>query len=283
MSEENPRLCSSCGKRVAVYRRRTSGEALCKLCLFRSLVKQVRKAINCYKMVNRSKSVLYILRPEAVGESVIGFNIYKNAIKGFDIDLSIMCINGITDCKSVEESLNKYVNNFIIIETNFMPANLAESIKFSESIAIKIARKHNIQFIVTPLFRDELTLLSLIGIITISRTIFSEGLPIKIVDDIKITRPFFYTVSLDISIIKMLDKITLEQKIELKCSNVMESAKKILYASTELMYSSIKSVELLQTYVFGSVTRCKYCGAYSLDSVCDICKGFQSYIDVIYV
>lgn len=272
-------LCSACRRRSAVYKRRSSGELLCKLCLIRSLIRQVRKVVHYYKMANKLSAVLFIIRPEAVAESIVGFYIYRGATKDLQLTYNVLCFNGLTDCNTVKNYINHNINGFIEVELNFKTSNLVEIIKFVEAIAVKVAKKLNIQFIVTPLFRDELTLLSILGILTTSRTVFSEGLPIKTLDEIKITRPFFYVLSPDVSIIKMLDNIVIDSQTMIECDRFMRKAKKLLFNSIELLYSSIKSVELFQSYVFGVSTRCRYCGAFSLESVCDVCKKFHVFID----
>lgn len=244
-------------------------------------MKQVRKAIHYYKMVNKSSSILYIIRPEAVAESIIGFNIYRKATKNFNLMYSILCFNKLTNCEAVKRYIDENIAHFIIIELNFKTKNLVEIIKFVEAVAVKISRKHNIQFVATPIFRDELTLLSLLGVLTISRTIFSEGLPLKVVDEVKLTRPFFYVISSDIALLKFLDNVDIDSSISIECDKSMQKAKKILFNSIELTYSSIKTVELLQSYILGSSTRCKYCGAFSLNTVCDLCEKLRPYIDII--
>jgi hypothetical protein len=279
--EEGKRLCTACRKRDAVYRRISSGEVLCKLCLFRSLVKQVRKAIHYYKMVSRSSSVLYVIRPEAVAESVIGFIIYKKATKDFNLVYNVLCIDKLTNCDEVKHYIGQNNVGFITIESSFKPQKFVELVKYLDAVAVKISKKLKINSVAVPLFRDELSLLSLLGILTISRTIFSEGLPIKNVDSIKITRPFFYVISIDIAMLKVLEGVDIDPQFLMECDSFMQKAKKILFNSVELMYSNVKTVELMQSYIFGISTRCKYCGAFSLNEVCEICSRLSQYIDEV--
>ena len=98
-------LCSSCRRRVAVYKRVTSGERLCRLCLFRSVVKQVRKAVHYYKMVRRGSAILYVIRPEAVGESLAGLHTYKVATKDFNLRYYVLCLSDVTDCDLVKNAV----------------------------------------------------------------------------------------------------------------------------------------------------------------------------------
>lgn len=225
--------------------------------------------------------MLYLIRPDAVAESIIGLNIYRVATKGFELSYNVICVDGLTNCDDIRHITGGNIRQFVTIATVFKPTNIVELIKFLESLAIKIAKKIDAKFVVTPLFRDELTILSLAGILMVSRTIFSEGLPIKVLGDIKVSRPFFYVISADISILGFLERLEIESKLELECDEFIRKAKRLFYTSTELMYSSIKTVELLQTYAFGSTAKCKYCGAYSLDNVCEICKKIHQYVDVL--
>uniref|UniRef100_A0A7C2ZLU5 Cytoplasmic tRNA 2-thiolation protein 2 n=1 Tax=Ignisphaera aggregans TaxID=334771 RepID=A0A7C2ZLU5_9CREN len=277
------RACSACKRREAIYRRKSSGEQLCKLCLFHSLVKQVRKAIHYYKMVVRSGSTLFIIRPDAVGESVVGFNIFRRATRDFQLSYNILCIDGLVDCSMARNLIGIPYDNFIVAEATFKTTRTSELLKYIESVSVKAARKINAQFVVTPLFRDEMAILSLLGILTTSRSIFSEGLPVKLVDSIKIVRPFFYVISSDVAVLAALDDMIVEPKVVLECDSFMKKAKNIFLNSVELMYSSIKSVELFQSYVFGSSSRCKYCGAFSLSDVCDVCKNIAKFVDAFEI
>lgn len=279
--EGDKKICSACRKREAIYKRISSGEILCKLCLFRSLVKQVRKAVHYYKMVNRLSSVLFIIRPDAVSESIVGFNIYRRATRDFELKYNVLCIDRLVDCEAVKKSVDEKSVNLIVIESNFKTQKFIELVKYVDAIAVKISKKLGINFVVTPLFRDELTMLSLLGILTVSRTIFSEGLPIKIVDNVKITRPFFYVISPDVAMLRYLEGVDIDPLILIECDGFTQKAKKMLFSSIELAYSSIKTVELLQSYVFGVSTRCRYCGAFNLNTVCDVCEKLSQYIDII--
>lgn len=272
-------LCSSCKKRYAIYKRKSSGEFLCKLCLFRSLVKQTRKAVNNYHMISRKQSMLYIIRPDAVGESVEGLVIYRSAVKDLEAKIYALCINNLTLCEDVEQMLLGKIETCLKTNANYIPSNKIEMIKLVEALAVSIAKKHGIELIVSPLFRDESTIFSLIGMLTVSTSILSEGLPIKTVSGIKIIRPFFYVMSIDVSILRITDKIDLEPQISIACDDIVNKAKATLYSSIELMYSSIKSIEIIQSKVFNSLNKCRYCGAYSSNEVCEICRKFYHCID----
>jgi len=264
-----------------VYKRRNSGEILCRLCLFRSLVKQTRKAVSYYQMIRRNGSSLYIVRPDAIGESIVGFTVYRNSIKDFKTKIYVLCVDGITRCRDIETFFNVKVDRYLKVNIGYVPSNKVEMIKFIEAVAVRIARKFDIEFVASPLFRDELALFLLAGILTTLGTVFSEGLPIKIVDGIKIVRPFYYVMFVDVVLMKILDHVNIEPGVEFECEDYIRKAKSMLYSSLELMYSSTKVIELFQRYAFNSSKRCRYCGAYTLNDICNACERFHKYIDSI--
>ncbi len=282
--------CTSCKKRLATYKRVSSGEKLCRYCLYNSIVKQVRKAIHRYRMVKKNGTAIYVLRPEHILNSIEGLYVLISAFKDFNMNLHVLCIDNFINCKDLSKLFQ--LATFMDIEigdSGFESIQLIELIKFYEVIAIKIAREKSIESILVPLFRDELSILLLYGLLMMSKSIFSECMPIRIVDDnITISRPFYYIPSLDITYLSLTDKkISLEYvKKDISYSftkehEFWEKARSILMKSPELMYSSSKAVEFLQSYIIGSkVTRCKYCGSYSDDDVCEICSRILHYVDV---
>ncbi len=284
--------CSSCKKRLATYKRIASGEKLCRYCLYNSVVKQIRKAIHYYKMVKKSGSAIYILRPERILSSIEGLYTLISALKDFNIALHVLCIHNFTDCENLSKSFpSTTFINVRIEDKEFKSIQLIELIKFYEVVAIEIARGRSIESVLVPLFRDELSILLLYGLLMISKSIFSEGMPIRIVDDgISVSRPFYYVTSIDITYLSLTDRkipLKIEEREDTLYSFIKEhefwrKAKGILIRSPELMYSSSKTVELLQSYIIGSkATRCRYCGSYSDSDVCEICSKILKYIDAI--
>jgi len=292
MKISNEVYCSSCRKRLAVYKRIVSGEKLCRYCLYNSVVKQVRKAVHYYKMVRKNGSAIYILRPERILSSIEGLYILISALKDFNVALHVLCIYDFIDCETLSKLFPSVTFiNIRVGDKEFKSIQLIELIKFYEVVAIKIAREKFIESILVPLFRDELSILLLYGLLMISKSIFSEGMPIRIVDDnISLSRPFYYVTSIDIIYLSLTDKkipLKTEEKEDTLYSFIKErefwrKAKDILIRSPELMYSSSKTVELLQSYVIGSkATRCKYCGSYSDSDLCEICSRILGYIDAV--
>uniref|UniRef100_A0A7C5XN52 Uncharacterized protein n=1 Tax=Ignisphaera aggregans TaxID=334771 RepID=A0A7C5XN52_9CREN len=287
IKEKSP-LCSSCKRRYATFRRRTSGERLCRLCLYNSVIKQVRKAIHYYKMIRKNSSILFLIMVNKPLLSIMSLSIYESAVKNFNINNSVLlCFNKYLNCGNIKEIIKSGHYEFIEFEPHFITNDFIEWLKYAEFIAIKIAKESEIEFIVVPLYRDELVIISLLGMLSTSRTIFSEGLPIRNVGDIKITRPFYYVVSDDVLYLTLTSKFMSgidlnEYKFEERY-RFFKHIRNILGNSPELMYSSDKSAELLQSYLMGYSKRCKYCGSYNIDDICEYCKKFKEYIHDMYI
>ncbi|MEM2528691.1 MAG: hypothetical protein QXG40_04765 [Ignisphaera sp.] len=275
--------CSSCRKRDAVFKRRTSGEKLCRLCLYSSIVKQIRKALHYYKMIKKNSNAAFLIMANKPLLSLAALSVYESAVRDFNIDITVLCFDKYTDCGKISSSIKASNHKLIEVKDRFIARNFIEWLKYGEYMAVKIARESNIEFIAVPLCRDELSILSLFGLLTASRTIFSEGLPIREVNDIKITRPFYYVVSNDMTYLASTSKSIMEidlneHKFEEE-TNFFKHAKAILQNSPELMYSSSKSAELLQSYIFGRSKKCRYCGSYDVSDICIYCERIRKHVD----
>ncbi len=280
-TEGEPVYCSSCRKRHAVFKRRVSGEKLCRLCLYRSVVKQVRRTLHYYKMIKKNSNIMFLIMANKPLLSIVALSIYESTIRDFNVNITVLCFNRYIDCKKISNIIRANSYRIIEVDDKFTTKDFIEWLKYGEYMAIKIAREIGIEFIAVPLYRNDLTTLSLFGLLTTSRTIFSEGLPIREVDNIKVTRPFYYVVSDDVLYLTLTSKHIME--LDLNGYEFEEKAKFfknmgiILKNSPELMYSSSKSVELLQSYIFGNVKKCKYCGSYDISDTCSYCSKFVEY------
>jgi len=287
-------VCKLCRRRRPVYKRITSGEVLCRQCLYNSIVKQIRKAMNYYAIAHRGEHALFVVRPDRPLESAFAFQLLNSAIRGLGVEISMICYSSFIDCQEFTRLLEDLGVKVKVIEIQIprdtIHANLCfvELLKLVEAVAHRIACKHDFDAILTPLYRDELTLLSMLGLLKVSKSVFSESLPVKLGDNVRIARPFFYVISMDVLYLTYTSHITAHYintlhpfipRLDDIESALMKHSKDILWTSTELMYSSVKSVEMLQSYILGSTRRCKYCLAHSDTEVCNYCSHLRNLIE----
>ncbi len=288
VERETKPLCSSCRRREAVYRRLTSGEKLCRLCLFSATANQVRKAVHYYKMLKRGDSIIFILRPDKPLLSLQAFLIFHTAVRDMELKYSILCLKDVTNCELVEHIVKSHVKKSDI-EIVSIPCRLdciktqtfIHMIKYCEALAIRVAMQRNMNAVIAPLFRDELSMIMLAGLLIVSKTAYSEGMPLKLVEGIKVARPFYYVFSVDVLYLTLTSPELREKEsicephLNLYIVNERfdERLKSTFIRSPELMYSSIKGSQLLQSYILAGSKRCRICGAYSDKDVCEYCEA----------
>ncbi len=245
-----------------------------------------------YTIVHRGERVLFIIRPDRPPESVISLQLFLSASRDLELDTTILCYSQLLDCAALsrvlaelklELTMLRVTSKFDAIQLGFV-----DLLKLSEAIACNIARKHRFNTVLTPLYRDELALLSILGLLKISKSAFSEALPVKLGNGVRIARPFLYVASMDVLYLTYTSPILTKYLEKLRPYTpildpveepVLKHAKGILWFSTELMYSSSKSIELLQSYILGSAKRCKYCLAHSDTEVCEYCSRLLKIIE----
>ncbi len=245
-----------------------------------------------YTIVHRGERVLFIVRPDRPLESIISLQLFLSATRDLELEIAILCYSQLLDCTTLSQVLAelnlKLAMLRVITKFDTIQLGFVDLLKLSEAIAHNIARKHRFDAVLTPLYRDELTLLGILGLLKISKSAFSEALPVKLGNGVRIARPFLYVASMDVLYLtytspiltKYLEKLrpytpTLDPVEE----PVLRYAKSILWFSTELMYSSSKSIELLQSYILGSAKRCKHCLAHSDTEVCEYCSRLLKIIE----
>jgi len=263
-----------------VYRRAASGERVCSTCLFNAVVDQVKKALNYFAMVRKGSRVLFVVRPDKPLESLIALRVFIKAAKDFDLEIHALCIDGIAPCNEIGSQLQELVKEVHRYRFVGDLPSYMHMVKAVSSICAKVAREIDAETCVEPYTRDELTLFALLGILRVEKEVFSEGLPVKKIDRLKIARPFYYAISHDIAALTYLRRELRDlyadtipfisfSKSELV---VLQGFAKILAGSTELAYSSHKTVELLQSYLIGDSPRCRFCGAFADSDTCRYCR-----------
>jgi len=275
-------LCTSCRKREAFYHRLASGEKLCRTCLFRSLVRQVRRALGLYSMLRPKERVFFVVRPDKPLESVAMAEVFRGATRSHGTEVVAAIPPLFKGFHVVEEELRRRGFRTVVTELGAEPRSFVELVKFSEALVL---RKAGGATVANPLLRDELLLLALIGASRGDREAFSESMPVKRGGGSAIVRPFYYVISPDVAALTFSDPRLLDLDRYVKPLAPMlgdeATSKRMLYeiswGSTELLYSSSKTVELLQSLALGVGYRCRYCLGFTLDErgVCSYCRRLE--------
>ncbi len=232
----------------------------------------MRKYLTLYNVVKRGHSVLYVARPDRVPESVVSLSILKRFVKALNLKLYLLVPRNV---ESVFKEFEGVAESIIKYELLLKPLTWLELVKCLDMLSVEMCRKLGCQVALTPLFRDEMTLFAVLGLLEAAPHIFSEALPVKRGNGISLARPFYYVFSSDIVALAYLNGAYLDYESPVRLSEqecvVVKHVYGILWRSRELMYSSRKSVELLQNVVLANKATCRYCLAKTSMDPCPIC------------
>ncbi len=271
--------CEHCGRKACYYRL-ASGELICANCLENSVYKQVRKYLTLYNVVKRGQRAAYLVRYDKVSQCVAMLKVLLRIAKVLDLRLVALVPEHALD--NVSKTLRilrsegcKLVPYSLLYDPKAL--SLVEYVKLNEIILRDIIEKHELDVAFSPLFRDELSLLAFMGIATAAKHVFSEAFPLKKVRSLLIARPFYFVTLFDATALSYLHG--LDELMDLSIPHSLEPHEKLIteqfyeitHGSHELLYSTRKSVEALQTYVISNATRCSMCLAYSNTDPCPSC------------
>jgi len=278
-------VCKNCRKEPAFYLRPYSGEFVCKQCLRKGLVKQVRKTLSYYPIVKRRERVIYVIRLDRPAESIAFLKIFKNFVKRLDLDMHLVVPEELrpTIDKHLERLMK--VPNIVDVSyihiTRFEPQNFVELIKLHEVLSLSLSSEIGSTTVLMPLFREELVFLALLGLVKASRTIFGDSFPVKQWRSLKVSRPS-YLVSLidmiayvytDPDLLELMDSVPNTVFFDTIEKSLVETLIDVAYSSKELVYASRKSVELMQSMFISSPARCRLCLSFTEGGeICDICN-----------
>jgi len=283
-------LCNRCKRRYAVYRRPSSGEKLCIPCLFWSLVGQVRKALHYYSMIHSKDKVLFALRWDKPAESIEALRIFRKAASSFEPRISILCVDRLLNCDAVlkvieriDPTLGTSLMRIRITNPSHVPRSFTESVKLLEYTAARVASKEKFNSVVIPVFRDEMFLFSFAGFVHVDKTLIGDSLPVKVGEEYRIVKPFFYVLGVDVAVLTYNDSFLRDSGREFGGGCIFSEAElglirrlQVLTASSlEVVYSSAKTVEILQSFIVGSRNRCSVCLSFSDEELCRFCKAFE--------
>ncbi len=262
---------------------------MCTSCLFSSIVRQVRKAMSSYPIIKRREKALYIVRSDRPKVSLEALRILQRATRGLEIDLYVLYVVFGTYEPIATEDLDEWIksygikHNVIVVRMDYVPKSFIEYVKLLEVLARIEATKLGLDVVISPLFRDELVFLSFIGLLKLENHVFGEIMPVKMSGSSpRISRPFFYVLGIDVEVLSYLSprQVAVRSEDILYPFNEEDIAflthfVRVVTTSIELLYSYTKSVELIQSYVIGSLKRCRYCLAPSNTDPCPYCARFE--------
>ncbi len=283
-------LCTNCRRREAKYLRAASGETLCGKCLANGVYKQLRKFFTLYNVLKRGSSTIYIIRIDRIPESLAILRVLNRLLGNLSTRRIMLVPKGLR-AVNLGQLVPLDVAEIAYYEVPSELSSMAELIKALDTVAKNACMMFNASVALVPLFRDELTLLMIQGLLDSAPHIFSDALPVKRGSGVCIARPTYYVFSADavaIAYLSRLYELIPPETAKLPSLNarervVVKHMYPILWRSRELMYSSRKSLELLQSFILAKTNRCSICLARSSEDPCPLCRELMTKFSKIYI
>jgi len=270
--------CKHCGK-IARYYRVTSGEILCIHCLENGIYKQIRKYFTLYNAVKRGYRIAYLIRCDMIAQTTSLLKILSKFVRALNLEIMVLVPESVlNEVQRIVHSLD--IGRVKIVSYSFKvePRSFVELLKLNEILLKNVASKYGLDSALSPIFRDELSLTAFLGVVKASKHIFSEALPLKRQGSFVIARPFYFVTLFDAAALAYLYGIEnlFDYSIRYELSRdelvVRKYFLEVVWSSRELLYSSRKTVELLQSYILSRSTQCDLCLAYSDSNPCPTCS-----------
>jgi len=267
--------CSSCGVREAIYWRKESGEKLCSKCLEKSLIRQVKREISRWSMLEPKDTIGFLFLEKYPLVSISSYNILKKIERDYPSKLYLILPKTLS--KVVREENIVYVDN---VENK----DIVAYYRLLREKALKKAEKAGIEKIVLPTTLEfEITYFTY-GFLKYDIEIMGETLPKLHVPqrNIYFVKPFRKVRTKELLIYGYFEGLfrIFEKKFKVKRNSGFSDSFfceiekyfwKISCDHFELLDSTLKMSEILVEKIlreYGFTSSCRFCGTPIRDNVC---------------
>ena len=268
--------CSTCRIREAIYWRKESGEKLCLKCLEKSLMKQVKREISKWSMLEPEDTIGFLFLEKYPLVSIASYNILKKIEQNYPSKLYL--ISPKTLDKAIREDSVVYIDT---VENK----NITAFYRLLREKALEKAEEIGIEKIVLPVTLEfEITYFTY-GFLKFDFEIMGETLPKLYVNqrNIYFIKPFRKIRTKELLIYGYFEGLfkVFEEKSKTKyCyDNVSDDFfceiekyfEKISCEHFELLDSTLKMSEIFVEKAlkeYGLTSSCRLCGTPARDSIC---------------
>jgi len=266
--------CSSCGIGEAIYWRKESGEKLCLKCLEKSLIRQVKREISRWSMLEPKDTIGFLFLEKYPLVSIPSYNILKKIERDYPSKLYLILPKTLS--KVIKEKNIVYVDN---VENE----DIAAYYRLLREKALEKAEKIGIEKIVLPTTLEfEITYFTY-GFLKFDIEIMGETLPKLHVPqrNICFVKPFRKVRTKELLIygyfeglFRIFEEFKAKRNSGFSNSFFCEIEKyfgKISCDHFELLDSTLKMSEILVGKIlreYGFTSSCRFCGTPTRDNVC---------------
>jgi hypothetical protein len=272
-----------CG-RDASYLLRASGEALCRRCLERTVVRAIRRAVGRYGVLTLRaplavveplkdplwflSSLIYLsksLRSHGNKVALLSYrgHSYRTHLRGFEniyvLDINVNRDHVVDMCKGLEDPLRV----------------LGCILKAEYIVGIASSRSYGIRAIALMRPRDLCSFIGFLGIAYTDLELAVEALPIRIASEVAIINPIYNIPSMDLSALAFLssEHVSIIYEAPPNDQVTVAGAEELIQVyshSPEIMYSSSEAVRKILS---NAAKKCSICMApISSGEVCSMCS-----------
>jgi tRNA(Ile)-lysidine synthase TilS/MesJ len=274
--------CKICKKRGARYLRTYSGDLLCEVCLERSLIKAVKRAIGKYEVLKPRSKVLVPITYSSPHFSAALARILSLLETKFSTEVIIARPQDIylDDVENWPPQNSKEI--IVRVKADGInTSNLNTCLRFDRRWAYEVARNLGVKTIALPYTKTDIIIFTLNSLLIEGLEALSESLEYIEVNGIRFFLGFSEVEGEIVSAYVALKRLWFYSdkcKYEIPAKKVFYS---IAYRRPELEYSSVKTIDPLLRAVSKKLNRCKYCGGFSQETVCKYCRDSKVVVEVL--
>jgi len=268
--------CSSCKIREAIYWRKESGEKLCLKCLEKSLIRQVKREISRWRMLEPKDSIGFLFFEKYLLVSLSTYSIFKKIERDYPSKLYLMLPK--TLGKVIREKNIVYIGNVEIEDITAHYRSLREN-------ALEKAEEVGIAKIVLPTTLEFEITYFVYGFLKFDIEMMGETLPKLHVPqrNIYFVKPFRKVRTKELLVYGYFEGLfrIFEEKYKKRCISDFSSDNffceiekyfgKTSCEHFELLDSTLKMSEILVEKIlkeYGFTRSCRYCGTPTRNDIC---------------
>ena len=267
--------CSSCGIGEAIYWRKESGEKLCLKCLEKSLIRQVKREISRWSMLEPKDTIGFVFLEKYPLVSISSYNILKKIERDYPSKLYLILPKTLS--KVIREEDIVYVDN---VENE----DIAAYYRLFREKALEKAEKIGIEKIVLPTTLEFEIKYFTYGFLKFDIEIMGETLPKLHVPqrNIYFVKPFRKVRTKELLIYGYFEGLfrIFEEEFKAKRNSgfsdnffceIEKYFGKISCDHFELLDSTLKMSEILVEKIlreYGFTGSCRFCGTPTRDNAC---------------
>jgi hypothetical protein len=273
-------LCSVCGRREAVYLRRSSGERLCARCLERSMVKRVKRVLSRTRSIGPRDRILVPVLGFWQAKSAALLRLVSIVEKEYPSSLLVALDEESLPCLPMLRRIAVKEASYHALEgtgsLRLAGSPILSLLRAARAVALEAARRLGAGIVMLPPTRDFLVSLLLSSMIRGLVGGLAEHRGVMEVGGVRVVYPLYGVECEDLAFYLHLTGIYDEcgsrgPRLDEADVEIGRMVAELSAESRELLFSAQRLENLLERGLEG-LSRCVYCGGLDETSPCRACR-----------